>query len=267
METGAEGLTRTRSRSTDQNGDRLEPQLLRAVEADDLDRLRETIEAACERKQFNDNFLRVGLMRSSEKGSIQATQYLLELGAKSSGASGNRLSPLLRAVERNHVLIVQLLLEHGADTETCDKKGRTALMTAAWENHWHILNVLIVRGANVNAKDKKGRNVLHNLAADQRVIWGNDVITLLLQKNIHIDGKDGEDLLRRTPLHWACVTGKLDLAQQLLTRARGPKANIDAVEIRGKTSLHLAAANDKVELARLLLRFNAYVNAKSDGGW
>jgi ankyrin repeat protein len=116
-------LTRTRSRSTDHN-ERLEPQLLRTVQSDNLDRLREIIEAAHLKNQLNENFLCIGLIHSSEKGRIGAIRYLLSQGAKPYGAAGNRLSPLLRAVERNHISIVQLLLAHGTDRETRDKKGR-----------------------------------------------------------------------------------------------------------------------------------------------
>jgi ankyrin repeat protein len=113
----------------------LEPHLLRAAENDDVERLREIVELAREKKQLNDNFLRIGLMRSSEKGKVGATQYLLSQGAQpDSVGTGNRLSPLLRAVERNHIAIVQLLLGHGANRETRDKVrlmlgGQTSLLT------------------------------------------------------------------------------------------------------------------------------------------
>lgn len=259
-------LTRTRSRSTDHN-ERLEPQLLRAAESDNTDRLHEIVDAARTKNQLNENFLRIGLMRSSEKGKVAATQYLLSQGAKPDGAAGNRLSPLLRAVERNNVAIVQVLLAHGADKETRDKKGRTALMTAAWKNHWHILNLLIAKGADVNGKDNRGRNVLHNLAADKQCDWGDEVIQLLLDQNIHIDGREGQDDLKRSPLHWACATGKIHLAEQLLMRSKSSRANVNAVEYREKTSLHIAAAHDRNDIVELLLKFGADVNAKSDGGW
>ncbi len=140
-------------------------------------------------------------------------------------------------------------------------------MTAAWQNRWHILNSLIVRGADVNAKDDRGRNVLHNLGADKQCNWGDSVIKLLLETNIYIDGEDAQDNLLRAPLHWACATGKLRLAQMLLERPRGPRANIHAVEIRGKTSLHLACAHEREDMVEMLLAHNANIHMKSDGGW
>jgi ankyrin repeat protein len=187
MAAEGERLTRRRtgSRSSDgSHNERLEPQLLRAAESDDVDLLSKIIDSARSKNQLTENFLRIGLIRSSEKGKIGTTQYLLAQGAKPDGAAGNRLPPLLRAVEKNHIAIVSLLLEHGANPDIADKKGRTALMTAAWLNHWHIMNTLIVKGADVNAKDNRGRNVLHNLAADKKCDWGDSVIERLLVENI-----------------------------------------------------------------------------------
>jgi ankyrin repeat protein len=265
-EGNGDALSRSRSRSTDHN-ERLEPRLLRAAENDDPEQLQEIIEAARATGKLSQNFLRIALMRSSEKGKVNATEYLFSQGADPNGVVGNRLSPLLRAVERNNVPIVKLLLAHNADPEVADKKGRTALMTAAWKNHWHILHLLIVRGANVNGKDNRGRNVLHNLAADKLLDWGDEVIHLLLKQKIHIDGEEGQDELRRSPLHWACATGKKRLAEMLLTRSEGPKADVNAVDIREKTSLHIAADHNRSDIVEMLLGYDADVNARSDGGW
>lgn len=264
-ETGAQ-LARSRSRSSDHN-ERLEPHLLRAAENDDVFKLASIIETARKKNRLDEHLLRIGLKRSSEKGKVNATQYLLSQGALPDGAPKDKLSPLLLAVERNNIAIVHLLLEHGANPETADKKGRTALMTAAWKNHWHILHSLIVKGADVNARDQKGRNVLHNLGADKQCNWGDSVIELLLKENIYIDGEKGEDELGRSPLHWACATGKLHLAELLLMRARVPRANIHATEFRGKTSLHLAAAHGWDDIVELLLEHHADISLRSDGGW
>lgn len=259
-------MSRSRSSIASDNTGRLEPKLLRAAEQDDTDTLRQIVEEARSNGQFSDNFLRIGLMRGATRGCVSATQYLLSQGAKTD-VEGNQISPLLRAVERNHIRVVQLLLDYGASPEIRDKKGRTPLMTAAWQNHWHMLHLLICRGADVNGTDLRRRNVMHNLAADKQCDWGEDVIQLLLNTDCKIDGKEGQDELGRTPLHWACATGKVNLARMLLTRPNGPKADINAMELRGKTALHLAAAHDREDMIDLLLKYHADVNAKSDGGW
>ena len=264
-------MARSPSRSSDGGGSehhvRAEPRLLKAIEEGKIDDATAIIESAKAKGQPFDHLLRIGLMRAAERGNITAAEYLLRSGAKPDGAPGGRVSPLLRAIEKNHVGVVQLLLKYGGDVNVADKQGRTALMTAAWRNHWHILQELIRNGADVNKKDNTGRNVLHNLAADKHCNWGRDVIDLLLKTNVAIDGPDSLDSRERTPLHWACVTGKKDLAEWLLTRPRLPRANVNAVEIREKTPLHLAVAHGMDDIVELLLRFGADVHARSDGGW
>ncbi|KAJ5082705.1 hypothetical protein N7532_011748 [Penicillium argentinense] len=256
------------SSMTSDGHERLEPRLLRAAEHDDIDSLQKILTLAKEYGQFGDNFLRVGVMRSAERGSVAATEFLLKAGAKTD-VTGNRLSPLLRAVERDHYQIVRLLLDHGASPDSTDKEGRTALMTAAWRNHADILQLLIIRGANVNARDHRKRNAMHNLAADKHRQWGwtEEIVSLLLRTDCQIDGVEGRDELGRTPLHWACATGNWRLAELLLTRPDGPPAQIDATELRGKTALHIAAAHDRADIVQLLLQHEAAVNACSDGNW
>jgi ankyrin repeat protein len=266
----------SRSSITSDSHERLEPRLLRAAESNDIDSLKKTLALAQEYNQLNDNFLRIGLMRSAERACVAATEYLLTLGAKTDVPS-NRASPLLRAVERDHYEIVRLLLDHGACPNSADKEGRTALMTAAWKNHADILHLLIMRGADVKKRDLRRRNALHNLAADKacRWGWGDEVVGLLLRTECPIDGPGGQDELGRTPLHWACATGNWRLAEMLLTRNAGEgegegqtgPAVIDAVELRGKTALHVATAHDRADIVQLLIAHKAAVNAASDGGW
>lgn len=281
---------------------RLEPRLQKAAGSNDLAGVHEILSLAREYGHYSASFLRVGLTRSVERGCIETTQHLLQAGADpnntsvnsatsnnstTDGVNGerNRPGPLLRAVEHNQVRIVQLLLDWGARTETSDKKGRTALMTAAWRNHWHVLAVLIARGAKVEAVDRRRRTVLHNLAADRVCDWGEDVVRLLLD----MPGLDllGRDELGRTPLHWACATGKIWLVGMFLSASSSSSGShgngmvdkdrhqgdldtdlINARESRGKTALHLAAAHGRDDVVQLLLSDkHADIEARSDGGW
>lgn len=263
----ARSPSRSSTGSAEHQNVRAEPRILKCIEEGKNDEAISVIEAAKAKGQPIDHLLRIGLMRAAERGNITATEKLLKLGAKPDGAPGGRLSPLLRAVEKNHVGVVQLLLNYGGDVNVADKQGRTALMTAAWKNYWHILQELIRKGADVNKKDHTGRNVLHNLAADKHNNWGKDIIDVLLLTDVAVDGLEAQDDLKRTPLHWACATGKKDLAEWLLTRPRLPRANVNAVDGREKTPLHLAASHGRDDIVELLLRYGADVNAKSDGSW
>ncbi|OKL64361.1 hypothetical protein UA08_01088 [Talaromyces atroroseus] len=260
-------MSRSRSRSSagsDQR-DRLEPQLIRAAGNNDIQAIKNISRLADEKGQLNPAFLCLGLMKACERGCLEATQYLLKEGASVEPAASWTTPPVYRAVDHNHVQIVKLLLDAGATLDFRDKNGRTALMTAAWKNQWHVLQLLISRGADVNVKDNENRNILHNLGADKECVWGDDVVNLLLRTNCELDARDK---LGRTPLHWACTTGKTHFAKLLLSRPQGcPPGYIDDTELRNKTALHLATAHDREDVIELLLKYGADVNARSDGGW
>jgi ankyrin repeat protein/Mg2+ and Co2+ transporter CorA len=259
----ARSLSRS-SAGSDQH-DRLEPQLIRAAGNNDIQAIKDIARIAREKGQLSPAFLGLGLMKSCERGCIEATQYLLKEGASVEPAISSTTPPVFRAVDRNHIQIVKLLLDAGATLDFRDKNGRTALMTAAWKNQWHVLQLLISRGADANVKDNEDRNVLHNLGADKKCDWGDDVVNLLLRTSCELDARDK---LGRTPLHWACTTGKTHFAKLLLSRPQGcPSGYIDATELRNKTALHLATAHDREDVIELLLEYGADVNARSDGGW
>lgn len=264
-------MARSPSRSSDGGGSqhnvRAEPRLLKAIEAGEKDNVVAIVEEARAKSQPIEHLLRIGLMRAAERGNASIAEYLLKSGAKPDGAPGGRVSPLLRAIDRNYGSIVWLLLQYGGNQDVADKQGRTALMTAAWKNHFQILEKLLQKGADVNKKDNKGRNVLHNLAADKHCNWGKDVIDLLLKQNIAIDGPEGQDNSKRTPLHWAASTGKKELCEMLLNRPKLPRANVNAVEMKDKTPLHLAVAHGRDDIVELLIRHGANARARSDGGW
>ncbi|GAM89598.1 hypothetical protein ANO11243_076370 [Dothideomycetidae sp. 11243] len=266
---------RDRSRASDGTGDgsepRLEPALQRCVEDDNVSALEDILNAARRNGQFSDAFLRIGLSRGAEKGKPNATAFLLRAGANPNRLpKDNRTGPFMRAVERNHIAVVKILLDSKTipvDRNEADKKGRTALMTAAWKNHWHILQLLINAGADINARDFRKRNVLHNLAADKQCDWGEEVVNLLLNNGVGIEGQDAWDEHKRTPLHWCCVTGKRNLAETLLTTRRGQRVDVNAMEKRQKTPLHLAVSHGWDDIVQLLLQHGAKVDILSDGGW
>lgn len=262
-------MGRSPSRSSDGGAsakvDRAERRLLKAIEDKRHEEATQIIEEAKAKSQPWDHLLRIGLMRAAERGNVYFTEYLLKSGAKPDGLPAR--SPMFKAIEKNHAGIVQLLTRFGGNVDVQDKKGRTALMTAAWKNHFHIMSELLRKGANVNKKDNRGRNVLHNLAADKHCNWGRDVIAELLRRDIAIDGPQGQDETNRSPLHWAASTGKRELCEMLLMRPIGPRANVNAIEYREKTALHLAVTHGRDDIIELLLNCGADVMAKSDGSW
>jgi hypothetical protein len=84
------------------------------------------------------------------------------------------------------------------------------------------------------------------------------------------DDVNARDSAGATPLLAAAATGRADLARLLMRK--GAKVNARAYADRGPTPLAAAAANQHLELARLLLEKGADVDSSTDvdpalGGW
>lgn len=122
-------------RSENSNAERLEPKLLRAVEANDVVQAKIIIDEALSTRQFSETFLSIGLIRACDRNQVDIARFLLLAGANANhvSGSGNRLSNLRRAAELGNLDIARVLIDHNADLEARDKKGRTALMTSAWK--------------------------------------------------------------------------------------------------------------------------------------
>jgi ankyrin repeat protein len=78
---------------------------------------------------------------------------------------------------------------------------------------------------------------------------------------------DAHDDIMRTPLLWAATDGNVALVTALLNGDVGRRADISAQNTRGRTALHLAAADNMVDVVKVLLAHGAPVNASSDGRW
>ncbi|CAI5720487.1 unnamed protein product [Hyaloperonospora brassicae] len=89
--------------------------------------------------------------------------------------------------------------------------------------------------------------------AVRAAVTTGDVVALqaLLDKGVHLDAKDQDE---RTPLHWACASGRLNVAEFLLTRAR---ASLDVQDDAGWTPLMSAASAGHAEIVGLLLSSGA----------
>ncbi|ETI31111.1 hypothetical protein PPTG_06539 [Phytophthora nicotianae INRA-310] len=82
----------------------------------------------------------------------------------------------------------------------------------------------------------------------------------LLDNGVNLDAKDEDE---RTPLHWACATGRLDVAEFLLVCA---KATVNVQDDAGWTPLMSAASAGHGDIVGLLLSKGANANLPNENG-
>ncbi|KAI7584206.1 hypothetical protein KC346_g18005 [Hortaea werneckii] len=173
-------------------------------------------------------------------------ELLLNHGAQAEVFGQDKTTPLMLA---RSTTVVRLLLKHGANVNATDNEGRTVLMYAVWKNHIDVVTRLLVEeNVDLSQTDSRSRNVWHHFAMDtDRRMHGDDDKTAVLfnlllgaTQKASVATSDivkARDVRDRTCLHWAAASGNLWIARALLERGL---IQVDALEHRNKTSLHLA---------------------------
>ncbi|CAM9571834.1 unnamed protein product [Lampetra fluviatilis] len=136
------------------------------------------------------------------------------------------------------------------------KNGWTPLMVAVEEGRLEVVNLLLENHARVDVFDEHGKAALHLAAESGRA----GVAGELLRRGAFANAKSK---LGHTPLHAAAGAGHAALVL-LLARTHG--AAVDALTLRRRTPLHLAATGGQLDVCRTLLQLTADVNAADDGG-
>lgn len=147
--------------------------------------------------------------------------------------------------------VVKLLLENGAWVNATDGEGMTALVHAVRNGYEPLARCLLDHDADVNLTDERGRGPLYFAAQEQR----EDLVELLLQKEPDLNCQKSQGF---APLHVAHPSIKI--AGLLLEKG----ANPDIRNHQGLTQLMYAASNGYTELAEMLLKHKAAVDAELD---
>lgn len=115
------------------------------------------------------------------------------------------------------------------------------------------VEALLKRGFDPNTRNPNGQHALYLAIREP----SPKVLKLLLaQKKIEVDARNLQD---ETPLMLAALKGQRDTVEKLIELA----ADINKP---GWTPLHYAATTGQVEILRLLLEHDAYIDAESPNG-
>lgn len=194
-------------------------------------------------------------------------------------------TPLHLATLCNHKEIVKFLISNGADVNVKDDNGYTPIFGAVFDyeagDRSETVKMLIAYGADVNATDTGGLTPLHNAAMNGK----RQMIELLLANKADPNVKSASGI---TAAQFAAEANQQDIAALLesaVVRAdeiHKPVTNGDlakvavvlkdnpglanAIDISGRTPLHIAVMFDRNEIIELLISLGADVNGYNREG-
>lgn len=184
-------------------------------------------------------------------GNVEVFRLLVASGADVKVKDNSGESPLHFGLKRADppLDLIKELIRLGADVNEQDNDSKAPLYVAvAISESMTIISLLLSSGADINDDDVFGYTALHSAAAAGNL----GVVTLLAEKGADLNLHDKKG---NSALAWAAQCGKADVVKYLIQRlaAQGNEGYITAVDIRGRTALHRAAAKGHVDVVEMLL--------------
>ncbi|CAI4231972.1 unnamed protein product [Auanema sp. JU1783] len=253
------------------------------------DLLGENLKAGAD-ANLHDDGGRTALHYASFLGNIESIELLIKNGAKCDARDRDGSTPLHKAAAMDKIKAVNRLLSAGCKVNpkckisqtplhACaihfsydsarallakysnmidkqDINGCTALHHAAYYGHCQLVDLFLQNGADVTIGDKKGRTAAHWAAIGAKT----QVFNLLLKAGIDIN-VDTYD--KQTPLHYAAMSSSMEMVGVISAHV---DTLINAVDNKGYTAVHYAAADGGLDMIKELVAAGAKLDIPADDG-
>jgi ankyrin repeat protein len=194
-------------------------------------------------------------MRNSFKLNCALSAAFLGFSSLTFAQTADQVADFTKAAKFDDVSEVQSLIKAGVSPNTLDPKGNPMLIVAIRDKSIKVAELLIANPAtDVNLANKSGENPLMMASIEGELPL---VETLVLKKKADVN-KSGW-----APLHYACTTGKLIVAQFLV--ANGAKVN--ALSPSDTTPLMMAVSSGNDQLIKFLLDNGADLRMRNHEGY
>jgi len=137
----------------------------------------------------------------------------------------------------------KILVEHGADTSVRVFSGLTVLHWMCLHGNEHVVKILLELGAEPNCVDRNGATPLHFAASN----WQPKVIDVLLGAEADPNISNNQGI---TPLHLACARSGISQVEALIHA----EADFQIHDNSGMNIVHFAALNGSADVLGSLLK-------------
>ena len=170
---------------------------------------------------------------------------------------------LSECVHAGHTACTEVLLQHWKSVcsnvahvplESEDSIGHTSGLCPAMWSDLAVCQVLIDAGADIETKDVEGRSPLHFACSSGSL----DVVKLLVRA-----GAGVTDIERHTCLTLAALNGHTETVRYLVGLL---EVEVDHADDEGRTALHLAADKYHADVVQVLIDAGADIEVRTVGG-
>ena len=190
-------------------------------------------------------------------GNAGMVDLLLRAGANPDRAEPAGETLLMKACEVGVLPVVEMLLQRGVDVNFRERSfGQTALMFAARAGHADVVATLLARGAQANVATNAGTTPAFIRPNSQR---GFGFGLGIIRGGVPADrGRREPTPGGLTPLHYAARHDHVEVAKLLLKAG----AKIDALDPNGITPLLMAIGSAQAAVSQFLIEQGADVNVQ-----